>query len=177
MFLIRSIVGRVRKNPIKCDLRIQTSEYVRTSAYIESRRWKNTTVLGECMFSIPILLHSPVYSTHVQTTADDISRMPHTIEEVLSRPDAAVWRATLETELINMQENQVWHLRELSADVSALGCRMLFDIKQRIWRYRYRLVAHGIIKSRAASQLNMCTCCVYGDVTSFLGDLLIWDSE
>ena len=73
---------------------------------------------------------------------DDSSRMPHKIEEARARPDAELWQAA-QTELDAAQSNKVWHLVELPAGATAVGCRMLFDIKQPSGRCKCRLVAHG----------------------------------
>ena len=73
----------------------------------------------------------------------DMSRMPRTIDEALARPDADKWREALETELGAMRNNKVYALAFLPEGASAVGCRMIFDIKQPSGRYKCRLVAQG----------------------------------
>jgi transposase InsO family protein len=73
----------------------------------------------------------------------DMRTMPRTIEEALARPDADKWRVALEIELNAMRTNHVYQLSTLPDGGSAVGCRMIFDIKQPSGRYKCRLVAQG----------------------------------
>ena len=73
----------------------------------------------------------------------DMSVMPRTIEEALARPDHVKWREALEVELGAMHAMKVWQVASLPAGATAVGCRMLFDIKQPSGRYKCRLVAQG----------------------------------
>ena len=77
----------------------------------------------------------------------DMSVMSHTIggsliiEEALARPDHAKWREALELERGAMHSMKNWQVASLPECASALGCRMLFDLKQPSGRYKCRLVA------------------------------------
>ena len=73
----------------------------------------------------------------------DMSVMPKTIEEALARPNHAKWREALEIELGAMNTMKVWQVAALPDGASAVGCRMIFEIKQPSGRYKCILVAQG----------------------------------
>ena len=74
----------------------------------------------------------------------DKLNMPTTVEEALARLDADKWRVALEVELNAMCANHVCLVSTLPVRLSAVGCRMMFGIKQPSGRYKCRLVAHGV---------------------------------
>ena len=73
----------------------------------------------------------------------DMSRMPRTVEEAPSRPDADTWRETLEVELSAVQKNKVCALAFLPEGASSVGYRMLSDLKHPSGGYKCRVVAQG----------------------------------
>ena len=102
-------------------------------------RTANHTDIPTCLrTSVPCMP-----ATEPQRSLGDMSVMPRTIEEALARPDHAKWREALEVELGAMKSMKVWQTAQLPEGATAVGCRMLFDIKQPSGRYKCRLVAQG----------------------------------
>lgn len=67
---------------------------------------------------------------------------PTSVEEALSRPDAAEWQAAIDVELSACLRFGVWEQSELPPGKQALPSRVLFE-RKRDGRYKVRLVAGG----------------------------------
>ena len=71
----------------------------------------------------------------------DMSIMPCTIEEALTHPDHAKWREALEVSATHSMK--VWQVALSREGAFAVGCKMLFGIKQPSGRCKCRLIEHG----------------------------------
>ena len=81
------------------------------------------------------------------STGADNDDEPRTYAEAMSRPDAAMWRVAVDSELDSLRRAGTWTLTPLPADRHAIGCKWVFKIKRQadgsIDKYKARLVAKG----------------------------------
>lgn len=78
-----------------------------------------------------------------QTYTDD----PMTVEDALSRPDAAQWKLAMEVEHQALMENRTWELVNRPKDRKVIKCKWIFktkrDLTGNVDRYKARLVIKG----------------------------------
>jgi hypothetical protein len=79
-----------------------------------------------------------------ETCGDD---EPSSYTEAMSRPDAAQWRAAIDSELDSLKRTGTWTLTPLVAGRQAIGSRWVLKIKRKadgtVDKYKARLVAKG----------------------------------
>ena len=72
---------------------------------------------------------------------------PSSYTEAMSRPDAAQWRAAIDSELDSLKRTGTWTLTPLGAGRHAIGSRWVLKIKRKadgtVDKYKARLVAKG----------------------------------
>ena len=95
----------------------------------------------------------------------DMSDMHTTVEKARARPDSEKWREELEVELGAMHSMTAGQVV-----AQAVGCRMLFDIKQLSARYQCS-TGSGTLASAPGKTGNLCSrgsnadpACVLGNV-------------
>jgi hypothetical protein len=96
------------------------------------RRPKSTRIAGESVD------HRALLVTNQNTEA---SKIPSSIKEALSGPDAHLWRPSIKKELDSHLRNHTWDL-VVRKHQKTIGCRWIFKIKSD-GRYKSRLVAQG----------------------------------
>jgi Reverse transcriptase (RNA-dependent DNA polymerase) len=67
---------------------------------------------------------------------------PATVEEALSRPDAAAWQRAIDEELNSLRERDTWEVVPLPPGTRAVGSKFVLE-RKRDGRYKARLVAKG----------------------------------
>lgn len=85
------------------------------------------------------------------TRMDDDSQMcpddPMTVEDALSRPDAAQWKLAMEVEHQALMENRTWELVDRPKDRKVIKCKWVYktkrDLTGNVDRYKARLVIKG----------------------------------
>ena len=79
-----------------------------------------------------------------ETCGDD---EPSSYSEAMSRPDAAQWKAAIDSELDSLKRTGTWTLTPLAAGRQAIGSRWVLKIKRKadgtVDKYKARLVAKG----------------------------------
>ena len=93
---------------------------------------------------LPACARAPHRDFASETYDDD---EPSSYTEAMSRPDAAQWRAAIESELDSLKRTGTWTLTPLGAGRQAIGSRWVLKIKRKadgtVDKYKARLVAKG----------------------------------
>ena len=96
--------------------------------------------------STPLSMRASCFTPRVKArpVSDD---EPSSYTEAMSRPDAAQWRAAIDSELDSLRRTGTWTLTPLAAGRQAIGSRWVLKIKRKadgtIDKYKARLVAKG----------------------------------
>jgi len=107
-------------------------DMVRVRGQLIPRRPKSTRIAGDPIDSRALLVVN-------QNT--EASKIPSSIKEALSGPDAHLWRPSIKKELDSHLRNHTWDL-VVRKHQKTIGCRWIFKIKSD-GRYKSRLVAQG----------------------------------
>lgn len=89
----------------------------------------------------------PKYSFCVRELTD-----PCTVEEVLNRPDAYLWKAAMQEEIESLNSNKTWAITDLPAGRKPISSKWVFKLKKNtdgeIVRYKARLVVKGFSQKK-----------------------------
>lgn len=68
---------------------------------------------------------------------------PTNYKEMITLPEAAKWKGTMDSEIISMQDNQVWTLVDHTPSQKTLVCKWDFKKKNNIYGNVQRLLTKG----------------------------------
>ena len=89
----------------------------------------------------------PDYYGREHSSLCEKPHQPASYPEATTGPDREKWQAAMETEMMSMQENEVWDLVTLPAGRKTVGSKWVYKLKTgadgSVQRYKARLVAQG----------------------------------
>lgn len=86
------------------------------------------------------------YVTYISAADIDLSDVPMTLTEALSRPDSENWKEAMKEEMDSFAENETWELVDPPCEGTIVQCKWVYKVKSDVvnkCKYRARLVAKG----------------------------------